>query len=187
MSLFIWFLIIRTSSKVLSKFILCSFSFSSLGYHPKFYLGLFTCSFSFSSLGHHPRFYLRFCSYGFLSSGHHPQFYLSLFIVPLVSHIWDAIIGSIRVHWFFLWLLIFGTQNQSKFFFSFSFSSLVCHLRFYLCSFIFSFGLSSLGCHLRFYLRLFFVHLFSHYWHAILGLPKFIRLFILFLIIGTPS
>ena len=40
-------------------------------------LSLFVCSFDFSSLGPHPRFSL------------------CLFLVPLVSHHWDAILGLI--------------------------------------------------------------------------------------------
>ena len=78
----------------------CSFSFSSLGNRPRFYLSLFVCSFGFLSLGCHPRFYLIsfVCPFGLSSLGRHLRFYLSLFFVHLVSHHWDAILGSISTY-----------------------------------------------------------------------------------------
>ena len=106
------YLFIRTPSYVLSQFIPCSFGFSLLGHHPRYYLSLFflhlvshhrytilgfisiySLFLWFSSLVSHSRFYLRLlvCSLGFLSLGHHPRFYLCFFFVHFVSHHWDTI------------------------------------------------------------------------------------------------
>ena len=104
-SLFIWFLIMETLSWVLSILIICSFAFSSLGHHPRFFLSLLfiwfhiilssimemrsqvlsrflLSSFSFSLSVHHPRFYLSFfvSSFGFSTLRHYHRFYQTLIV-----------------------------------------------------------------------------------------------------------
>ena len=74
---FLCFCINATPSQVLSQFILYSFCFSPLESYHRFYLSLMNCMFGFSSIGHHPRFNV------------------SLFFVHFISHLWDAILGSI--------------------------------------------------------------------------------------------
>ena len=68
--------------------------FSSLRHHRRFYLSLIICSCGLSSLGHHLRLNLSFFSIGFSSLGQHPMLSLSLFFAHLVSHHWNAILGS---------------------------------------------------------------------------------------------
>ena len=98
--------------------------------HPRFDLSLFVSFFRFSSLGHHLMFYL--CS----------------FLVPLVSHHWDAILdSSFYIKLIYLFLFFFITRTSSQVlsmlnFRSFGFQSLECHPMFYLglvdCFFRFS-------------------------------------------------
>ena len=69
-----------------------------------------------------------------------------------------------------LWILVIGTTSQVLSMFilwSFHFSSLGHHPRFYLTLFVCSFGFLSLGRHHRFYLGLFLFHLLSHHWNTI--------------------
>ena len=151
-------------------FILRSFSSPSLGYYPCFNISFFVGSSDFSSLGRHPRFYLYpFCVW---LSVYHPRFYLNL-------------VGCLLC-----------------------FTSLWCHPSFYLGLFLVPLGsthldtiLDSTYVHCSFiwfpiivnYLSLLFgfpslwtiwaYYLVSHHCE----LSKFIRMFLWFLIIMTPS
>ena len=169
------------------------------------------CSFSFSSLGHHPRFCVNLivCSFGFLSLGDYRWFYLNLFFLHLVSHHWGTILGSILVYSLFFFFIIrtpsyvlsqfllcyfcFSSLRQhhrfdlSLFFVSFKFSSFGHYLGFYLSSIVGSFSFSlSLGCEPRFNLTVVFVALVSHPLETILRSISIYSLFNCFLIIGTP-
>ena len=61
------------------------------------------------------------------------------------------------------------------------------HPRFILNLLVCSFGFYSLVHNPKFYLTLFFIPLVSHHWNTILYFISVYSLFILFLIIGTPS
>ena len=132
--LFVWFIIIRMPSSVLSMFIICFFFFPSLWHHPRLYLSLNISSFHFSSKGMHPRLNLSF------------------FCLHLVSHYWDIILGSFFVHfvsyhWFYLCLLF-------VYLFSHLWDTILGSIKFLLCYF----GFSLLGHHPMFNLSLFFFH-----------------------------
>ena len=93
-SLFIWFLIIRTLSQVLCKFLLCSFCFSSFKGKTRFCLSIIICFIGRSSLAQHPRFFIN------------------LIVCSVASRQWDTIQGSNSVDSIFIWVLIIKIPSK---------------------------------------------------------------------------
>ena len=158
--LFVWFIIIRMPSSVLSVFFLSSFSFSSSVHHPRFYLSFvflhlvsqlldtildskLNCLFLWFLNIPSPSFDV--CSIGLSSQGHYPRFYLCLlFVFPSLGH----------------------------------------HPRLYLSLNISSFHFSSKGMHPRLNLSFFCLHLVSQHWDTILGSIKFLLCYFGFSLLG---
>ena len=120
---------------------------------------------------------------------------------PLVSYIWDNILGfSIYVYLLsHHWETILGS-NVCCFFVTFFSQFILCSfhfslfrgiIRFYLNIIFCSIGLSSLGHHRKFFLSkvvtLFFIQLVSNHWGTIQVSISFYSLFIFCLISGTLS
>ena len=149
---------------------MCFFPFRLVSHNWHVILGIisvfFFSSSGFSSLGHHPWFYptLIVCSFGFWTLWGHTRFNLSLMFAPLVSYIWDNILGfSIYVYLLFHhWDTILGS-NVCFFFVTFFSQFILCSfrfslfkgiIRFYLNIIFCSIGLSSLGHHRKFFYEL---------------------------------
>ena len=100
------YLFVGTPSYVLSQFILCSFGFSSLGHHPRYYLSLLFL------VSHHQYTVLGFISIYSLflwisSLVSHSRFYLRLIVCSLRL----ITLGSIYVSSLFISFLIIGTLS----------------------------------------------------------------------------
>ena len=145
--------------------------------HPRFDLSLFVSFFRFSSLGHHLMFYL--CSFLVPLVSHHwdaildSSFYIKLiYLFLFFFHHQDVILGSIYVEFSFIWFPIIGMSSYvlpriSRLFLS---VLIIVTPSQFVSMFVLScFGFQTLGCHPTFCIGSLLVPLISNHWEVILS------------------